>query len=88
MVRGLCHDNQELKDMYYPTSLTDIFFPEHGEAFLRTEEVAKSICDECSQKIVCLEYALLNKINYGVWGRTSAIERKEILDSRKELGLS
>lgn len=87
MTDGLCHNNKPLKDMFYPTKLVDIFFPERGEAFLSTEDTAKEICGQCSQKVICLEYALEAKINYGVWGGTSAIERVEILKNRRELGI-
>jgi WhiB family redox-sensing transcriptional regulator len=68
MARGLCADK--------PPSL---FFPSDGVGV----EVARKICAECSQKSVCLEYALENRIDHGVWGGTSERERRRILRSRR-----
>lgn len=39
---------------------------------------AKKVCTECPVKVECLEYALKNKINEGVWGGASERERRRI----------
>lgn len=57
----------------------EIFFPSDGAGV----EVAKKICKDCPVKIACLEYALANRINHGVWGGTSERERRRILKARK-----
>ena len=51
-----------------------IFFPNSGSAGNK----AKKICAECSVKIECLEYALKNNIQYGMWGGVSERGRKKM----------
>lgn len=46
-------------------------------------EKAKSVCRPCPVKTQCLEWALDHE-NWGVWGGTSAYERRQILASRAE----
>jgi len=55
-----------------------LFFPSDGVGV----EVAKKVCADCPVKQVCLEYALENRIDHGVWGGTSERERRRILRSR------
>lgn len=67
----------------------DLFYPEQGQRY--TEE-ARTICDTCTVKVDCLEYALAHMgINapradkpidvghFGMWGGTTPEERKRIL---------
>ncbi|KAA0233196.1 MAG: WhiB family transcriptional regulator [Actinobacteria bacterium] len=68
MAEGKCADR--------PPSL---FFPSDGVGV----EVARRICADCPVKGICLEYALANRIDHGVWGGTSERERRRILKSRK-----
>lgn len=70
MARGRCRD--------IPPSA---FFPSDGVGV----EVAKRICAECPVKSPCLEYALTNRIDHGVWGGTSERERRRILRQRRIL---
>jgi WhiB family redox-sensing transcriptional regulator len=56
-----------------------IFFPSDGIGV----QVAQRICAECPVKATCLEYALANRVEYGVWGGTSERERRRILRHRK-----
>lgn len=57
----------------------EIFFPvEVNEA-----RDAKIICGECPVKTECLEYALTNKEEYGVWGGATFRERKIMLKKRR-----
>ena len=58
-----------------------LFFPSDGKGV----EVAKSICSTCDMKIPCLEYALRNRVDHGVWGGASERQRRRILRARKEL---
>lgn len=51
-----------------------IFFPTGGSAGNK----AKKICDQCSVKIECLEYAIKNNIDYGMWGGVSERGRKRM----------
>ena len=55
------------------------FFPSDGVGV----EIAKRICADCPVKTPCLEYALENRIDHGVWGGTSERQRRRILKKRK-----
>jgi WhiB family redox-sensing transcriptional regulator len=55
------------------------FFPSNGLGV----EAAQQICRECPVKEPCLEYALQNHIEQGVWGGASERERRRILRSRR-----
>ncbi|MEL7207941.1 MAG: WhiB family transcriptional regulator [Actinomycetota bacterium] len=58
----------------------ETFFPSDGVGV----NVARAICADCSQKVPCLEYALAERIDHGVWGGTSERERRRILKRRRE----
>jgi hypothetical protein len=46
---------------------------------MRQDEVdAKLICDFCPVKALCAEYATIAHEPYGIWGGTSAADRKAI----------
>jgi WhiB family redox-sensing transcriptional regulator len=68
MARGNCR--------YEPPST---FFPSDGVGV----ESAKRVCETCPAKEQCLEYALENRIDHGVWGGTSERQRRRILKKRK-----
>lgn len=57
----------------------EVFFPSDGVGV----ETAKRICAECPVREMCLEYALHNRIDHGVWGGTSERQRRRILRSRR-----
>lgn len=56
-----------------------VFFPSDGVGV----EVARAICADCPVKAPCLEYALENKIDHGVWGGASERERRRIARRRR-----
>lgn len=58
-----------------------VFFPSDGVGV----EIAKKICATCPASESCLEYALSNRIDHGVWGGTSERQRRRILRARREL---
>jgi WhiB family redox-sensing transcriptional regulator len=60
------------------------FFPSDGVGV----EVARRICATCPVKDECLEHALVNRIDHGVWGGTSERERRRILKRRRTAALS
>jgi WhiB family redox-sensing transcriptional regulator len=68
MTRGLCAS--------IPPSA---FFPSDGAGV----EVARKICADCPVKAACLEHALVNRIDHGVWGGCSERERRRILKRRR-----
>jgi WhiB family redox-sensing transcriptional regulator len=55
------------------------FFPSDGVGV----DVARRICAQCPVKEPCLEYALANRIDHGVWGGCSERERRRILKRRR-----
>lgn len=58
------------------------FFPSNGSGV----EAAQRICRTCPVQMECLEYALLHRIEQGVWGGASERERRRILRSRRRAG--
>lgn len=61
---------------HYPPSA---FFPSDGVGV----DIARSICAECPVKAECLEYALVQRIDHGVWGGCSERERRRLLKQRR-----
>lgn len=55
------------------------FFPSDGVGV----EAAQRVCSSCPVKAECLEYALRNRIEHGVWGGASERQRRRILRGRK-----
>jgi WhiB family redox-sensing transcriptional regulator len=55
------------------------FFPSDGVGV----DVARRVCDGCPVKEPCLEYALHNRIDHGVWGGASERERRRIARQRR-----
>lgn len=60
------------------------FFPSNGVGV----EAAQRICKACAVREECLEYALQNHIEQGVWGGASERERRRILRGRRRAGVS
>ena len=58
-----------------------VFFPSDGVGV----ELAKKICATCPVQQPCLEHALANRIDHGVWGGTSERQRRRILKARRLL---
>jgi WhiB family transcriptional regulator, redox-sensing transcriptional regulator len=56
-----------------------IFFPSDGAGV----QVAQQICQDCPVRVACLEYALANRIEHGVWGGASERQRRRILKARQ-----
>ena len=73
MLQGNCRNHP-------PTA----FFPSDGVGVER----AKKLCVDCPVASKCLEYALVNRIDHGVWGGTSERERRRILKSRRLVALT
>lgn len=69
MHRGLCRNEPPER-----------FFPSDGVGV----EVAKGICATCPVRPTCLEHALTNRIDHGVWGGASERQRRRILKRRRE----
>ena len=56
----------------------EIFFPERGGS----SKAARAVCGECKVRAQCLEYALNNKEQFGIWGGTSERERRRLRKER------
>lgn len=52
----------------------EAFFPEKGGS---TRE-AKAVCESCTVRAECLEYALEHDERFGIWGGLSERERRKI----------
>lgn len=57
------------------------FFPSDGTGV----ETAQRVCATCPVQVECLEYALLHRIEHGVWGGASERERRRILRRRRDV---
>jgi WhiB family transcriptional regulator, redox-sensing transcriptional regulator len=55
------------------------FFPSDGVGV----EAAQRVCAECPVRVECLEYALVHRIDHGVWGGTSERERQRMIRERR-----
>ncbi len=58
----------------------EVFFPSDGVGVL----VAQRICATCPVNEECLEYALAERVDHGVWGGASERERRRILKRRRQ----
>lgn len=56
----------------------EIFFPERGGS----SKAARAVCSQCDVRMQCLEYALNNKEQFGIWGGTSERERRRLRKER------
>lgn len=52
----------------------ECFFPRKGGS----TRPAKTVCRGCDVKSDCLQYAIENEINWGVWGGLSERERRPL----------
>ncbi len=68
MTRGKCRDMDPA-----------VFFPSDGVGV----QAAQRICADCPERMPCLEYALQNHIDHGVWGGASERERRRLLRQRR-----
>ena len=58
----------------------EIFFPERGGS----SKAARAVCGQCEVRTQCLEYALNNKEQFGIWGGTSERERRRLRRERSQ----
>lgn len=56
-----------------------MFFPSDGVGV----DQARRVCADCPVREPCLEYALYNRIDHGVWGGASERERRRIARRRR-----
>jgi hypothetical protein len=57
----------------------DIFFPNDWEMGNRADDVlAKTVCERCPVKMLCLEYAMIAEDELGTWGGLTQHERRQL----------
>ena len=52
----------------------EVFYPGRGE----TAGPARQVCAQCSVRQLCLEFAVSNRIVYGIWGGLTGPERRAL----------
>jgi WhiB family redox-sensing transcriptional regulator len=63
----------------------NLFYPlGRGRAALEQTEEAKAICRTCPSREPCLQFALSFRQVLGIWGGTSAEERRQLARERRE----
>ena len=63
--------------------VADWWHVDHITSAKRYTDAAKERCVKCPIQEPCLEYALVNRIEHGVYGGATAKERKKILKDRE-----
>jgi len=61
----------------------DAFFPESPREYMLSLRVLKPICDACSFKDPCLDYAIDNPELVGIWAGTSYKDRLRLKKLRR-----
>jgi hypothetical protein len=61
----------------------EVFFPESG--YNGKVRNALRVCKDCPVRGKCLEFALSNEIEYGIWGGATAMQRKAMRRMRDTL---
>lgn len=72
-------DRAWMEDALCAQTDPDIFYPEKGGS----TAPATSVCNNCSVRAECLEYAVSNDIRHGIWGGTSDNDRKRMARERR-----
>jgi WhiB family transcriptional regulator, redox-sensing transcriptional regulator len=66
---GSCRDSDP--NLFYPIG--------RGRAALEQTEEAKAICRTCPSREPCLDFAVTSRQMLGIWGGTSAEERRQLI---------
>lgn len=61
----------------------DFFFDGQGYAANVNARRCRAICAECPVRSQCLEFALRNNEQFGIWGGKTKSERDQILKTRR-----
>jgi WhiB family transcriptional regulator, redox-sensing transcriptional regulator len=59
---------------------SDTFFPDKGNNLLGRSAI--ETCNRCPVQMDCLEYAIQNNLDHGIWGGTSERQRIRIRRAR------
>jgi WhiB family redox-sensing transcriptional regulator len=58
--------------------LPDLFFPDTAREERDWAHLYQAICESCHRRVECLDYALENNIEHGVWGGLTPAQREVI----------
>ena len=72
----------DLEDALCAQTDPELFFPDVG----MSNALAKKICGACPVQAECLEWALTNGEDYGIWGGLTAKERYRLKGPREAKG--
>jgi WhiB family redox-sensing transcriptional regulator len=64
---------------------TDLFYPPRGYNIHDYKKVIETYCDNCPVRQDCLDYAIENCENLGIWGGLPAIGRRRLKASSRKL---
>jgi len=53
-----------------------IFFPRDSDA--GSSKIAKKVCMQCEIRVKCLNFAIENRIDHGIWGGMGVMDRRRI----------
>lgn len=65
---AICRDTDP--DLFFPVGTT-------GQALVQIDR-AKEVCEQCTVRLDCLEFALETNQDSGIWGGTSEEERRKL----------
>lgn len=82
-INDLYDDAPWMKDRACTLEDAETFFPEQTPYLFSDIAAAKALCLTCPVREMCLDYALDNDIEYGVWGATTRNERLAIRRGRR-----
>lgn len=57
---------------------TEAFFPETGRAAADVTSPAMRVCGRCEVRAECLQYAVTNSLDYGIFGGMLPQERRKV----------
>lgn len=63
-----------------------LWFPTNDEGQAAAAQEARNICAGCPVRDPCLEYAVANREQHGIWGGTTERERRKIRKQRRRQG--
>lgn len=79
LLRELSEQADELGDNLLCRNAPDLFFPEFDSAMgMKGVALAKAACRECPLTVLCAEYAIEAREEYGIWGGFTPFERRTI----------
>ncbi len=79
--RAVCRN--EDPELFFPQG-EDKIYPSTQQT--RVIEAAKAVCIACDIRIICLNEALEQGIEFGIWGGMTSAERRQLIRQRRLTG--